>query len=112
MSTGFSVPMRVLIHKRDRLKCVICGKPSEQIHHRRPRGMGGTARKTTNLPANGLTLCGSGTQGCHHTVESRRDLALENGWIVRQHQDPAEVPVLIHGDWWLLDNEGGRRPCP
>jgi hypothetical protein len=41
-------------------------------------------------------------------VESNRELALENGWLVRQEHDPAGVPVMRHGsDWCLLDNQGG-----
>jgi hypothetical protein len=56
------------------------------------------------MPANGLALC----LVCHLMVESNRELALENGWLVRQEHDPAGVAVMRHGsDWYLLDNQGG-----
>ena len=85
---------------------------SSQIHHRRPRGMGGSKRESTSATANGLVLCGSGTQGCHGWVESNRKVAIEQGFIVPQHRDPSEVPVLIKAQWRLYDNRGGWRPLP
>jgi hypothetical protein len=45
-------------------------------------------------------------------VESRRALAYELGWLVRQGHNPAEIPVLRHGcDWVLLDDHGNTTPC-
>lgn len=89
---------------------------STQIHHRRPRGMGGTKQSSTDEAANGIVLCGSGTQGCHGWVESNRSDAIMSGWIVMQSQEPSTVPVLLYTGmnkgWYLLDNVGGRSLLP
>lgn len=74
------------------------------IHHRRPRGSGGTARPETNLPSNLLLLC----PPCHEQIESRRGEALGAGWLVPQSGDPAEVAVLIHHDRWVYLTADGR----
>ena len=103
--TGFSKPVRELILARSKGGCEIgffCYP--EQIHHRRPRGAGGSKARDTNQAANGLALCAA----CHRMVESNREQALANGWLVLQGHDPAAVPVLRHGsDWVIFDNEGG-----
>jgi hypothetical protein len=65
--------------------------------------MGSTRRPESNMPANGLALC----LVCHLMVESNRELALENGWLVRQEQCPAEIPVFRFGQWVLLGDDGG-----
>jgi hypothetical protein len=77
------------------------------IHHRRPRGMGGTRRPDTNSPANLLAVCGSGNTACHGEIESNRAHAQENGWLVPQVLNPAEVAVLICGERWRYLNELG-----
>ncbi len=103
--TGFSKQVRDRILDRAQGQCEICWfAPAAQVHHRRARGMGSTRRPESNMPANGLALC----LVCHLMVESNRELALENGWLVRQEHDPAGVAVMRHGsDWYLLDNQGG-----
>jgi hypothetical protein len=45
----------------------------------------------TNAPQNLLLLC----PPSHETVESERTAAYAGGWLVRQQDDPALVPVLI-----------------
>lgn len=71
------------------------------IHHRRPRGMGGTRRPDANSPANLLLLCGTGTTGCHLQVETHRDEAIALGLLVHQADDPAGVPVhTAYGRPW------------
>ena len=60
--------------------------------------MGGTDRPELNLPSNLLSLCGSGTTGCHGDIESNRTLAYEKGWIVKRDHDAAETPVEISID--------------
>lgn len=103
--TGFSKAVRNLIVARSRGACEVCffGRV-EQIHHRRPRGAGGSRRADTNQPANGLAVCSD----CHRIAERDREIALANGWLVLQGHDPALVPLLRFGsDWVLMDNEGG-----
>ena len=79
---------------------------AHSLHHRRPRGMGGT--KTPDTPANLVLLCGTGTTGCHGWVESHRAVAIAQGWLVprRDPRDPADVPVLIDEAWWKLTPYG------
>lgn len=78
------------------------------VHHRQARGMGG--RKDADTKANLVTLCGSGTTGCHGHVESYRTEALEMGWLVlRNSRDlPEEVPMIdIYGRKFFLTDDGG-----
>ena len=103
--TGFSRATKELIYDRAAGHCECCGVgPVEQAHHRRPRAAGGSKAPDTDLASNGLGIC----RRCHDMVESRRELALDRGWLVRQGHDPAAVPVLRHeSDWVLFDNLGG-----
>ncbi len=100
---------RKLVAARAGHYCEVCGlQPPDQIHHRRPRGMGSTRRPESHYPTALLALCAA----CHQMVESRRALAYELGWLVRQGHNPAEIPVLRHGcDWVLLDDHGNTTPC-
>lgn len=83
--------------------CVICGETYQlQIHHRRPRGSGGTSRPESNQPANLLLVCLE-----HHAwIESNRDTARQSGYLVPQHIDPENVLLVWHGAWAFLCNDG------
>jgi hypothetical protein len=91
-----------------RLPGVCLGRATNQ-HHRKNRSQGGRWDA-----ANLLDLCGSGTTGCHGVLtdpQGRRAEYEGNGWIVPGHQEPADVPVLIHNanvghDWVVLDSRG------
>lgn len=95
-------------------RCARCGRAGAfgalplNTHHRRPRGMGGTKRGDANGLANLLTLCGSGTTGCHGWVESHRAEARAAGLLVSLHADPQDVPVQTWRGLLLLDNAGGE----
>jgi hypothetical protein len=68
------------------------------IHHRRPRGMGGTGRADVHSLANLLLICGDGVQGCHGFLERFREVAEARGYLVAKEgrrSDPAEVPVTL-----------------
>ena len=114
--TGPTVKVRQTVLDRAQMACERCGGPAYAgaLHHRRPRGMGGTRRRESNRPANLMLLCGEfspgALSGCHETVESQRRWARMCGWLVSQHQDPAEVPVLTVWGWRLLDDAGGYVP--
>lgn len=111
--------VRDLVRGRGVDCCERCGvhapRGQGNLHHRRPRGMGGTRNPELNQPANLLWLCGSGTTGCHGDIESNRAAALAAGWLVPRYKRPTEIPVEI----WdaglgrrvpvLLDNDGGWR---
>lgn len=101
--SGFPKPVRDLIRARSDGRCERCGiYPGVQIHHRRPRGAGGSTAPDTNTASNGLHLCFR----CHSQVESKRDMALALGYLVRQGQSPSEVPVFRFGQWALLNDNG------
>ena len=88
------------------IRAVGCWDEVAQIHHRRPRGMGGSRNPVTGSASNAAACC----TPCHAWVESHRELAMDRGWIVRQGQAPAEVPVYRYRRWVLLDDEGGVTP--
>jgi 5-methylcytosine-specific restriction protein A len=107
--TGFSSHVRATIHERAQGWCERCGgERGWEIHHRRPRGAGGTRRPETNLPSNGLLLCAAS----HRRIESQRAEAYEHGWLVHQTSDPREIPVLYRGTWVLLDDRGCMHDNP
>ncbi|MGW5645040.1 hypothetical protein ACWEV3_40865 [Saccharopolyspora sp. NPDC003752] len=93
--------------------CERCGTAlGTNVHHRRPRGAGGSKDPATNLPSNLLLLCGSGTTGCHGWIESHRAIAYEHGWLLHSWQIPLESPVRIHDRGLvLLDDIGGMTPA-
>lgn len=102
--TGFSASVRSLIRVRAGDVCERCGKHwGVEIHHRRPRGMGGTSQASSNAASNGLLLCSD----CHRHVELFRGYAIEFGFLVSQQHSPLLVPVYRRGEWVHLDNEGG-----
>lgn len=83
------------------------------IHHRVPRGMGGSRRPELNQPQNLLVACGSGTTGHHGAIEESRAGAYAAGWLLHRTADPAAEPVLIGGTRWVLLTEDGRyEDCP
>ena len=104
----FSQQTREVIYQRAGRCCERCPKSAEggSIHHRRPRGMGGTKDPAAGGGPNGVLLCGSGTTGCHGEVESNRVQAIADGWLVPQGVDPATVPIRHRtlGRVWLDDD--------
>lgn len=52
------------------------------IHHRKPRGMGGSNSLDINIFPNLILLCGTGTTGCHGWVESHREQAYKEGLLI------------------------------
>lgn len=88
-----------------------CAEGWYDLHHRIPRGSGGTKRQHVNEAANGLCL---GRTCCHAFAESRRTEAMDRGWLISQHRkiSPMEVPVQLHDGWFLLDNDGNKYSIP
>lgn len=68
--------------------------------------MGGSKRPDTNLPANLILLCGSGTTGCHGYVESNRAEAFDLGFLLHQVDTPAEHSVQTWRGPYFYDNDG------
>jgi 5-methylcytosine-specific restriction protein A len=112
---GFPPVIRKRIKDRagvegDFVRCERCGVWAKniQLHHRRPRALGGSRLPETNLPANGLAVCPM----CHMWAEKDRANALERGFLVPQHRTPAEVPVFRQGEWVMLANDGTYLSIP
>jgi 5-methylcytosine-specific restriction enzyme A len=102
-NTGFPQRVRDLIRERAQGVCEYCGvERGTEIHHRRPRGMGGTAQESSNTASNGLLLCG----GCHRWAESHRTDALLMGVLLLQIQNPLKSAVKYRGAYRFLDNLG------
>ena len=102
------------VHTRSQKRCERCGTDDSlrfSLHHRKPRGMGGSRDPEINSPANIVLLCGSGTEGCHGWVESHRAEAYEDGLLVYRIDDPSEIPVTLRYGTVYLDAEGGVQRC-
>lgn len=105
--TGPTRVTRQLVWTRADGACELCGRdldgrPSTaySLHHRLPRRMGGTRRPWVNAASNLLLVCGSGTTGCHHLIESQRASAYGYGWLLRDTQHPLEEPVVLGAPAW------------
>lgn len=120
MKSGFSQDTLELILARSQGQCEImsqvCSFHVSDVHHRRPRGMGGTNEPSANLASNGIAVC----RRCHMWTESQRTWALENGFILKQGMtDPQEAAIWWRCNrtdfgnaakvWCLLLNDGSRK---
>lgn len=74
--------------------------------------MGGTKSPAVNLPANLITLCGSGTTGCHGWVEHHPAEAKALGLSVSRWSYPPEVAVSTWRGWLYLHDDGTTTPAP
>ena len=84
-------------------RCERCGaKPPQHMHHRKPRGRGGSSDPGINSPANLTAICA----GCHDGIETHRSNAYRTGWLVYRQHDPAATPLTYRGSLALLDPHG------
>lgn len=114
-NTGPTPAVRRQVAERAGGCCERCGKKitaDYSIHHRKPRGMGGTKDPKANSPSNLVLLCGSATtpDGCHTGVERFRASAMTTGFIVARTADPETVPIKMWSGWWILKPDGTRLP--
>jgi 5-methylcytosine-specific restriction enzyme A len=101
--TGPAVVVRQAVLGRDLWVCARCGMGRDlQIHHRKPRGMGGTKDPAINLPSNLIALC----LRCHDWVERNRRDAFALGLLVGQADDPATIPVQTWRGLLALAEDG------
>lgn len=107
VGSGIRPDQRLAVQIRDQGHCVRCGawlaNIPASIHHRLPRGRGGTDR-LSNL----VTCCGDGVRGCHGDLESDRSQAYDDGFLLHtgnEGDNPEAVPVLTWIGWrHYLDN--------
>ncbi|PJM79984.1 HNH endonuclease [Bifidobacterium scaligerum] len=113
---GPSEQVRRLVLARDGYRCVACGRSVDgvwsgySIHHRHLRSH---PFPGLHSPSNLITLCGSGTTGCHGEAHQNRVLAQRMGWIIpmwNEHPESSPVRDARRG-WMLLDDEGHATPC-
>lgn len=104
----FTEKTRNLIRKRADHRCEICGMRMAYgpIHHRQPRGMGGTRSLEKALCSNGVYIHNT----CHLTVESDRSRAILMGWLVPMGYQPESKEIKLWDGWFLLTADGGRLP--
>lgn len=70
--------------------------------------MGGSSDPEISAITNALTLCGSGTTGCHGWVEKHRAMAEDAGYLVRRGINTIAGTRIkkLDGTWWLLTESG------
>ena len=103
--SGPSNKTRSDIAARSKGRCERCGRSGNggQVHHRKPRRMGGRKKNSDiNMHANLMLLCSD----CHATVESRREQAMAEGFVLSEMEDPAVAPVFVMQRRWVLLGEG------
>lgn len=103
--TGPSPAVRALVVHRDCGKCVVCAATGEQVHHRQARSLGGSSDPAINSPVNLILVCARH----HRDIESWRTSAEKCGYLVRRPKNPADVPVIVHGQGWMQLLASGKR---
>lgn len=90
--------------------CPHCGTTDDTLvpQHRANRGHGG--HKAGNQPANIIVLCAK-MNGLIESTAIAAKTAREYGWKLRRHDNPATTPFydMVHGAWFTLDNDYGRK---
>ena len=77
---------------RDGGKCLWCLGEAADVHHRRPKGMGGTSDPYIAFGvANLVSLCRS----CHDYIHAHPAEGYRLGYLVHSWDDPAEIPIVL-----------------
>lgn len=102
--------VREAVYLRDGFSCVLCSSRAVNIHHRKPAGRG----QGDHTPPNLLSLCGSGTTGCHGWIEQNRAYALDLGWLLPQDTGDTSTPVWRPSwrSWQVLYDNGHQWGAP
>lgn len=96
---------RLLVLARDGGRCFLCSAAASDVHHRVPRGSGGSSRNPEiHSPSALISLC----RACHSKIETRREWALGEGLLVSRGTDPADTPVKGLDGWQRLLADGTK----
>lgn len=100
---------RAVVRLRSGGICEICQYArAVETQHRVRRGQGGSSRNPEiHRVSSLLGLC----RPCHHDADNHTD-RFDLGWSVHRGAATTTVPVLLGGQFWLLDDEGGRTAGP
>lgn len=102
--------VRSMVKARDLGRCQRCGKAgATNLHHRINGGMGGSRTERVHGVAGRVTLCGSGTTGCHGWATALSTEVYRLGWAIRRNgtEMPSEVPLYrLNGSMFFLTDEG------
>ncbi len=106
----FTETTRQKVIERSNGRCEVCGAPVEtpQLHHRKPRGMGGTKDPASRSTANALAV----HYACHEWIERNRTEATILGYLVPQHEKSTDTPVLTADGWALFHDDGSVSRLP
>jgi hypothetical protein len=96
---------------RDGDTCQRCGRnlygQRASQHHRKLRSA--CSKTEWDLVENIVTLCGTGTTGCHGHVHHNRNEAYDTGWIVHRWDDPAMIPMTMLTGTQLIHDPFGNK---
>lgn len=105
MNQGEWIKAKKAVAERDGGKCMRCFGVAADVHHRKPRGMGGTSDPEQNYGLDNLiSLC----RYCHDWAHAEPADAYACGFLVHSGDDPAEVPVVIAKDLGFMLTKDGR----
>lgn len=99
------IKAKKIVAARDGGKCLKCLGEATDIHHRIPRGMGGTSDPERNYGlANLVSLC----RECHAWAHDDPQEAYRTGFLLHSWDDPAKFPLEIRPGSFhvLLTREG------
>lgn len=101
--TGPDTHTKIRLTLRSDGACERCGRDDVvQVHHRKPRRMGGSKAPDINSLSNVTHLCLS----CHEWTEREPAEALCEGWRLHANELPESVPVLTRHGLVRLTNHG------
>lgn len=84
---------------RDGGKCLFCLGDATDVHHRRPKGMGGTSNSYIAFGmANLVSLCRE-----HHSwIHAHPEQGYKSGFLVHSWEDPADIPLVLKPGSFLI----------
>jgi 5-methylcytosine-specific restriction protein A len=102
---------RELVLARDAFGCVSCGRhvggmTDYSVHHRIPRGMGGSTDERLNRPSNLILSVRQRHHRLSRLVESRRNDARTWGYLLYRLSEPSAVAVYTYLGWTMYHDDG------